>query len=206
MSRAVIFCLIAFAHAQATRGVSVHVTLERFENTRWTAVDPHLVLHGGDQVRFRFRSNKSGFLYVINHDAQGRNTWLFPTPETGRQNSIEPDKDYLVPNSGIFEIAKRTGYETTYWILAPEELRGPKAVDPAIIQSDRTPLLPRCGSGSLVPRGPCTDEFAGAHPVRSAGSLQARGLSVDDSGGQSQISLPGAFEAPFIYEFRIAHQ
>lgn len=215
-----LICVLGVASAQ-TPGIAVQVTLERLQGTHWTAVDPHLVLHGGDEVRFRFRSNRAGYLYVVNHDGQGRNTWLFPTPDTGEQNTIEPNKDYIVPaTAGVFQIAARPGFETTYWILSPEELRGKKTLNPDVIKSDQTPLLPRCGSGPLIARGPCSDAQAGAHPSRSVaipkwfdnpGALQARdldsgGLTVDDSAAQSRISLSSAFDAPLVYEFRIAHR
>ena len=213
-----VILLVGAAVAQDS-GVAVQVTLERLQDNRWTAVDPHLVLHGGDEVRFRFRSNHAGYLYVVNHDGQGRNTWLFPLPDTGEQNAIEPDKDYMIPaTAGVFQIAERPGFETTYWILSAEELRGRKALRPLVQKSD-TPLLPRCGGGSgsssLTARGPCTDQNAGAHRSRSvaipewfeiAGPLQPRDLAVDNSAAQSRISMAGAFDAPFIYEFRIAHQ
>lgn len=215
---AILSCVLATAAAQTNdnSGVVVQVTLERIKDSRWSAVDPRLVLHGGDEVRFRFHSNRPGYLYVINHDAQGRDTWLFPTPDTGEQNAIAADKDYVVPAAaGVFQIAEHAGYETTYWILSPEELRGKKVLSPEAEKADRTPLLPRCGDGPLTARGPCTDTNAGAHrssPVQipkwfdDPGALEARDLAVDNSKDQSRISLASAFIAPFIYEFRIAHQ
>jgi len=130
---AVLSCVLASAAAQAqdSLGVVVRVMLERMKDSRWTAVDPRLVLHGGDEVRFRFHSNRPGYLYVVNHDAEGRDTWLFPTPDTGERNAIEANKDYVVPaTAGVFQIAEHAGYETTYWILSPEELRGKKVLSP----------------------------------------------------------------------------
>ena len=38
------------------------------------------------------------------------------------------------------------------------------------------------------------------------GGLQARDLNVENTKEQSRISMATAFSAPFIYEFRIAHQ
>lgn len=194
----------------------MRVVLERLKESHWSAVDPRLVLHGGDEVRFRFHSNQRGYLYVINHDAQGRDTWIFPTPDTGEQNAIEADKEYLVPaNAGVFQIAEHPGYETTYWIISPQELRGKKQLSPEAEKDDKTPLLPRCGDGPLIARGPCMDRNAGARkstPVKipkwfdDPGTLEARDLNVDNSTDQSRISLASAFIAPFIYEFRISHQ
>lgn len=213
--------LLVAAHVTAaqetgTAGFAVQVVLERKHGSAWEAVDPHLVLNGGDEVRFRFKANRPGFLYVVNHDAQGRDTWLFPTPDTGEQNVIEAGKDYLIPSTGgVFEIANNPGYETTYWIISPEELHGRKTLDPAVKKDDETPLLPRCGDGPLIARGPCKDGLAGAHQFSSnmppqwfegESKLQSRDLQFDDKSGGSRVTLPAAFSAPFIYEFRIAHR
>lgn len=211
--------LIVFLPAVASdSGVAIRVTVERLTDGHWSAVDPHLVLHGGDEVRFRFHSNRAGYLYVINHDAQGHDTWLFPTPDSGEENAIEANKDYMIPaTAGVFQIAAHPGYETTYWIVSPEELRGRKTLttaNPDTAASDRTPLLPRCGTGSLTARGNCTDHNAGAHRSAVAipkwfdnpGGLQARDLNVENTKEHSRISMSTAFSAPFIYEFRIAHQ
>jgi hypothetical protein len=215
----VVILSLAAAFAE-TSGVTVQVTVERLQDNHWVAVDPHLVLHGGDEIRFRFRSNHAGYLYVVNHDGQKRNTWLFPLPNTGEQNAIEPGKDYLIPaTAGVFQIAEKPGFETTYWILSPEELRGRKTLNPDVINAERTPLLPRCGGGSgrdsLTARGPCTDGHAGAHRSYSAGianwfdiagPLQPCDLAVASGAAASHITAAGDFEAPLIYEFRIAHQ
>ena len=216
MIRATAFLMFAAVYAQHGGGVSVQVKLERWSDARWTALDPRLVLHGGDEVRFRFRSNRPGYLYVINHDGQGRNTWLFPTPDTGEQNTIAANKEYIIPaTAGVFQIAMTAGYETTYWILSPEELRSRKNLSPDVITTDQTPLLPRCGSGSLTARGSCTDESAGARRgpavaipkwFDNAAPLQPRDLSVNNEAQQSRISVAAAFDVPLIYEFRIAHQ
>lgn len=215
----VVLSVLLFAAPAQTRsdsGIAVRVALERLRDSRWTAIDPHLVLKGGDEVRFRFQSNRAGYLYVINHDAQGNNTWLFPTPDTGEQNTIEANKDYLIPgNAGVFQIAEHPGYETTYWILAPEELHSKRTLTPATEESDRTPLLPRCGTGPLTARGPCTDENAGVHRSTSvviprsfenAGELRSRQLDVNSTKRQSRIRMSTGFSAPLVYEFRIAHQ
>lgn len=216
-------CLLAAIAAPACaqepdseREVAVHVTLQRLEGDNWKTIDPRLVLHGGDAVRFRFRSNRAGYLYVVNHDAQGRNTWLYPTPETGQENNVEPRRDYVIPaNDGVFQIANHPGYETTYWILSPVELKIKTTLNPDIEKLDKTPLLPRCDVNPLTSRMPCSDSKAGARQLaRSAApdwfeggeKLQSRGLDVDNTRERSHISMSGPFAAPFIYEFRIAHQ
>jgi hypothetical protein len=197
-------------------GVTVQVKLERLESQHWAPVDPTLVLRGGDEVRFKFQSNRAGFLYVINHDASGRDTWLFPTPDTGERNEIEAIKDYVIPaTAGVFEIAARPGYETTYWILSPVELRAKPKLDPAIERMDKTPLLPRCDDGPLTARGLCGDKSAGARSPGSAAAdrwfegspkLQPREIQVDNGSQRSRVSMTSEFNAPLVYVYRIAHR
>jgi hypothetical protein len=209
------FLAMALASAQTASepGVAVQVVLEKRTDSNWNAVDPHTVLHGKDEIRFKFRSNRSGFLYVVNRDAQGQHTWLFPTPETGEHNLVEADKEYTIPaTDGVFVLAEKPGYETTYWILSPEELRPRRALEPdAPVQNT---MIPRCDDGPLIARGPCTDKKAGARRFSSPGTpqwfetvapLQSRDLKFKSNNQQSSVSLGKAFDAPVIYEFRIAH-
>ena len=209
------FFVAAAAAAQSVSdsGITIHVTVEKKAGANWSMVDPHLVLHGKDEIRFRFHSNRSGFLYVINREPGGRNTWLFPTPETGEQNHIEADKDYVIPaTDGVFELAEKPGYETTYWILSPAELKPRGELEPEGPVPNT--LIPRCDpGGGLVARGPCTDKNAGARKFaapapswfENAAPLQSRDLKFKSNNEQSSVSLGRAFDAPVIYEFRIAH-
>ena len=73
----------------------IEITLERQEGEAWRAVDPGLVLDSGDRVRFRFRANFDGYLYVMNEGTSGAYTLLFPREETGRENNIRAGKEYL---------------------------------------------------------------------------------------------------------------
>jgi Domain of unknown function (DUF4384) len=211
----IFFLAVALASGQTggEPGVAVQVVLEKRTDSKWIAVDPHQVLHGKDEIRFRFRSNRSGFLYVINHEPQGQHTWLFPTPETGEHNAVEADKDYVIPaTDGVFVLAEKPGYETTYWILSPTELR-PRGTLESDAPVENT-LIPRCDDGPLVARGPCSDKKAGARRFAAVGTpqwfenaapLQSRDLKFKSNNERSSVSLGRAFDAPVIYEFRIAH-
>src|SRR5262245_54790687 len=73
------------------------IILERHVQDTWQTVDPRLVLDEGDRVRFRFRSNYTGYLYVLDRSTSGSYDILFPGAETGSQNKVEPGRDYIVP-------------------------------------------------------------------------------------------------------------
>ena len=49
----------------------VEVTLERRDTGTWKSADPGHVFANGDQVRFRFKANFTGFLYVVNEGTSG---------------------------------------------------------------------------------------------------------------------------------------
>lgn len=111
--------LIAAALAAEQR---VEVTLERRDAGTWKSADPDHVFAFGDQVRFRFKSNFSGFLYVVNEGTSGDAT-QFPSTEAGTDNRVEAGREYLIPgNQGAFRLTGPVGFDTVYWIISPVRL------------------------------------------------------------------------------------
>ena len=93
----------------------MEIQLERLDGSAWTTIDPGLVLQQGDRVRFRFRTNFDGFLYVMNQSTSGKYEQLFPREETGQDNRITANKEYQVPaTSTAFRIAGPAGHEVVY--------------------------------------------------------------------------------------------
>src|ERR1019366_8682772 len=104
-------------------GHRMELVLERLDRDTWRAIDPGLVLAQGDRVRFKFRTNFDGFLYVMNQSTSGTYEQLFPRDETGQDNRISASKEYQVPaTSAAFRIAGPAGYETVYWLVSPGRL------------------------------------------------------------------------------------
>ena len=75
----------------------IEIQLERKDADTWRAVDPGLVFLQQDLVRFKVKINFSGYLYVLNQGTSGEYTLLFPRAETGQENRVEPNRDYIVP-------------------------------------------------------------------------------------------------------------
>src|SRR3982751_1775747 len=75
--------------ALAQSGASSHganrmeVSLERFDGRLWKAIDSRLVLAADDRIRFKFKANFEGFLYVTNQSTSGTTQMLFPSEDTG---------------------------------------------------------------------------------------------------------------------------
>src|ERR1043165_3365872 len=101
----------------------MEIMLERHAKDGWKTVDPGLVLAQGDQVRFRFRTNFDGYLYVTNQNSSGVYQQLFPLAETGQDNRVTANRDYQVPSTSmVFRIDGPAGYETVYWLVTPSRI------------------------------------------------------------------------------------
>jgi hypothetical protein len=200
---------------------TVSVLLEQADGAQWKPADPHRVFRPDDEIRFRFRSNFSGYLYVLNETSAGQYLWLFPTQETGVDNRVIQDHEYLIPTtSGFFVIPPSPGYDTIFWILSPVSLaKIPDLPDKRIIDTSpegHAPLLPRCQESTLRARNLCLDDLAGVGAVKETRRLPpaltpalpapAQDLHIEEKSGVSHISSSLGGTAAFIYEFRVAHQ
>ena len=99
----------------------MEIVLERRDGNVWRAVDPGLVLDQNDRVRFRFQTNFSGHLYVMNQSTSGTYSLLFPRDETGRDNQVQAGKEYLVTTS----IVEDPQYLYVPWVTSNQFRREP---------------------------------------------------------------------------------
>jgi hypothetical protein len=191
----------------------IEVVLERLEAGAWKAVDPGLVLERNDRVRFRFKSNFPGYLYVTNHSTSDNTTLLFPREDTGSDNRVTANREYLVPaTKGAFRVDGPPGYDLVSWVVSPVELGRPAA--PALTppqsetQPERRPspgsLTPRCDDTIFRARGACIDTAAG--PQAKPKSDSQNDLTFIRNKQSSIISSTAPVRGPIVYEFRLAHR
>jgi hypothetical protein len=199
----------------------MEILLERLDGSAWRVVDPGLVLAQGDRVRFRFRTNFDGYLYVTNLNSSGAYEQLFPGEETGQENRITNNREYQVPaTSTVFRVAGPPGYETVYWLVTPAQIKGPaprfQPVPPDYKAPAPLKLTPRCDDAILRARGDCVDGSAGPKLVPRGADLpqqlaEAAGQSRRDllflrEQDKSVIASPEPLAGPVVYEFRLAHR
>ena len=128
----------------------MEVTLERQEGAAFKPVDPGFVFDKGDRVRFRFRANFDGYLYVMNYGTSGNYSLLFPREETGRENSIESGKEYRIPaTEAWFRIAGPPGHDIVYWLVSP--LRWRPAVTACLRCRSRSSRRRSCCPAATIP-------------------------------------------------------
>jgi 5-hydroxyisourate hydrolase-like protein (transthyretin family) len=215
--------LPAAAWAQSGPAHRVEITLERLEGSAWRAVPPGLVLERDDRVRFRFRSNFDGYLYVMNRGTSGSYTLLFPRDETGRDNNISAAREYLIPaTQAYFRIAGPPGHDVVYWVMSPVAMGDGRRQEyvplPPPPASPPPPenLMPRCDESMLRARSLCIDSSAGPRqpdaseplPENLAGlpGVRSRELVIMRRANQTVLSSPSPIDGPVIYEFRLAHR
>jgi hypothetical protein len=202
----------------------MEITLEREQNGTWTVVEPGLVFEPGDRLRFRFRANFGGYLYVMNQGTSGQYELLFPRTETGTDNRIEQDREYRIPASDAwFRVDGPPGHDIVYWLVTPVRL-GAEGGSPEYVPLPPPPsgpvppqnLRPRCDDSIFRARGICVDSSAGPRNVReetelpenlaAVPHLRSRELVIMKQGERASVSSPASEDAPLLYEFRIAHR
>lgn len=218
---AVLLAGLAFPQSRTmTEGAHrMELMLQRLEGSAWHTIDPGLVLAQGDRVRFRFRTNFDGYLYVTNQSTSGKYEQLFPREETGQDNRVEAGKEYQVPaTSTVFRIAGPPGHEIVYWLVTPARLTEPPARFEAPPGPKTAPLtlIPRCDDTVLRARGDCIDNSAGPRMVPRGEAMPQSLAAAADAGRRdllfmrqqdtSVISSPVPLTGPVIYEFRLAHR
>jgi hypothetical protein len=218
-------CLAAALGAPQSRTMTegahrMELVLERLDRDTWRVIDPGLVLAQGDRVRFKFRTNFDGYLYVMNQSTSGTYEQLFPRDETGQENRIDASREYQIPaTTAAFRIAGPAGYETVYWLVTPARLSDavPRYPPPPATKAAPPTLIPRCDDTILKSRGDCVDPSAGPKLVPRGETLPQNLIGPGISGDQRDllflrqkntavISSPAPLIGPVIYEYRLAHR
>jgi hypothetical protein len=200
----------------------MEIMLELRDGNAWRSVDPGLVFAQNDRVRFRFRTNFDGYLYVMNQSTSGAYEQLFPREETGRENRVRAGREYMVPaTQTAFRVTGPPGYETVYWMMTPAALTDLdtrpeyRPLPPPPPKQLPGTLIPRCDDAMFRARGECIDTSAGPKllprgaplPDNLAGvDKETRELTIMRQKNTSVLSSPVPLSRPVIYEFRLAHR
>ena len=200
-----------------TQPQKMEVVLEQQVGKTARVVNPQHVFKTGDLVRFRFRSNFDGYLYVTDQASSGKYLKLFPGAKAGADNRIVRGREYIIPatSGSWFRIDKPAGYETVFFTVTPSRV-GEKATPPpapVLAPPPAEPLpsdmLPRCDDGIFRARDECLDDKAGASAVSPGdpgpAKLTPREIVVIRKTDSSVIAPVSDGDAPIIYQFRIAH-
>src|ERR1700722_16714582 len=197
----------------------IKLIVEKQDASGWKTVDSALVFAPGDKLRFRVSSTFPGYLYVMNHGTSGAYELLFPRSDTGADNSIEAQKEYVVPAAqGWFKVTGPPGHDVVYWVISPVKLGNEVRPLPPPPPNPGLPLSfrPRCDDAIFKSRGDCVDTSAGIKPVKEGETLPKnldsiaaptpRELLFIQENGVTVVSSPAPLTGPVVYELRLAHR
>src|SRR5688572_11951694 len=201
-----IFAAVAFAEQSKISQQGAHrmeITLERYESGTWKIIDPNLVLDKNDKIRFKFKANFSGFLYVTNQSTSSTSSLLFPRVDTGSNNRIAANREYVVPTTkGAFRVDGPAGYDVVAWMISPVALGRPEA--PPVASMPPANMTPRCDDTLFKARGACLDSSAGPQAAKKTETSEE--LVFIREKDSSVISSTAPLKAPLVYEFHLAHR
>jgi hypothetical protein len=203
----------------------IEMKVERKEGSEWKQVDPALVFGQRDRIRFKFRTNFDGYLYVMNQGTSGDYTLLFPRQDTGEQNRVAAGKEYVVPSTqGSFRITGPAGHDVVFWMISPIELKSGEGSSrsgyvplppPPNRAASAASVRPRCDDAIFRARGECIDPAAGPRALPESNTLpenlsrvprmKSRELIFIREQESAIVSSPVPLKGPVIYEFRLAH-
>ncbi|MEP7367307.1 MAG: DUF4384 domain-containing protein [Acidobacteriota bacterium] len=176
------------------------VTLDRMENEKWWPVEPGTVMKQGEHVRFRFKANFAGYVYVVNHGTSGVRALLFPNADAGMDNTVQPAKEYRVPSTqASFRIDGPAGHDQMFWIISATPLSETEALELTSSPPPEPTLLPRCDETLMRARGECVDTKAGPRMI-------SRELTIVQKNETAHVSVVGKLTKPLMYQFRLAHE
>ena len=201
-----VFAAVAFAEQSKISQQGAHrmeITLERYESGTWKIIDPNLVLDKNDKIRFKFKANFSGFLYVTNQSTSSTSSLLFPRVDTGSNNRITANREYVVPTTkGAFRVDGPAGYDVVAWMISPVALGRPEA--PPVASMPPANMTPRCDDTLFKARGACLDSSAGPQAAKKTETSEE--LVFIREKDSSVISSTAPLKAPLVYEFHLAHR
>lgn len=181
----------------------MEITLERLEQGAWKVIDPSLVLDKEDRIRFKFKANFSGYLYVTNQSTSATSSLLFPRVDTGSNNRVMANREYIVPTTrGAFRVDGPAGYDVVAWMISPVELGRPEA--PPVASMPPANMTPRCDDTLFRARGACLDTAAG--PQAAKKEKEGEDVVFIREKDFSVISTTSPLKAPLVYEFHLAHR
>ena len=110
---------VTTAPATVHLGITYSLNLVNATTGASQPADASQVFHKGQCVAFDFKSNRSGYLYVLALQSSGDWQPLLPSPEMPEENNVlDPGQRIRVPSGYCFEITDPPGTETLFVVLA----------------------------------------------------------------------------------------
>lgn len=99
--------------------VAVKATIELNRNGEVSTVSPSHEFQSGDKVKLLYTPNIDGYAYWLAKGSSGNITVLFPSVQTGADNTVARNTEYTIPVKGSFKFDNNPGQEELLCIISP---------------------------------------------------------------------------------------
>lgn len=131
----------------------------------------------GDRIRVSLKSNREGYLYVVNLGSTGASTLLFPNASTPQgSNFIQANQTYDLPPNSFFRFDANPGEEILLVMLSPTPIGSDMPGQPPTQTASTGAQLPPAGTDPNIPPPPSGQDLAGQQPPPPP--------AIEDSTGQ----------------------
>jgi hypothetical protein len=102
--------------------ISVKTTFDLTKDGETTSVPMSHDFNSGDKLKLRYTTNADGYTYWLAKMSSGKYSVLFPTPDTGMDNSVKKNENYSVPSKGYFKFDDNPGKEQILLIFSQTKI------------------------------------------------------------------------------------
>ena len=198
----------------------MELVLERLDRDTWRTIDPGLVLAQGDRVRFKFRTNFDGYLYVMNQSTSGTYEQLFPTrrgrpgqpdlrlegiPGPRHQRRL-PHRRTRRPRGRLLAGHPRPPQRSRSALPAPAGQESSAARPHPALRRHHPEIARRLRRSHRRSQTGAPRRSHAAEPHRSVWDANQRDLLFMRQKNTAVISSPVSLTGPVIYEYRLAHR
>ena len=151
-------------------------------------VSASTLFHSGDRIRIHVRTNRPGYLYVVNQGSSGRGSYLYPASANANEY-VEPSRVYQIPTSGNIVFDNQPGQEIVWLFLSQRPLpvdNAPQSqIKPSGERSFKQASYNPCGSKDLVVEAP--DE------LQSSCGAGSKDLALEDDNQSTEPATKVTF-------------
>ncbi len=102
--------------------IAVKTTVLLTRGGKESTVLPTEEFKSGDKVKLMFTTNIDGYVYWLAQGSSGSYAMLFPNEQTGMDNAVKRNEQYMVPAKGAFRFDDTPGDETLLCIVSTERM------------------------------------------------------------------------------------
>lgn len=170
------------------QSLAIKTTVVLIRDGQQKTVAPSHQFKSGDKVKIVFTPSIEGYVYWMSKGSTGSYSLLYPTVQTGMDNKVKRNAEYVIPTTGSFKFDSNSGNEELLCILSAKRLPD---LDRAVAEELRN------SSGKIA-------QLEG----QSAAKRKSRDLvfEEEEKGDVSTKKQEASTAEPMVVHFKLSHE